>query len=302
MPFGLSNAPATFQRAINYITQGLEGTSAYLDDLVVTSDDWVEHVIRLRRLMGRLQEAGLTINLAKSTFGKSTVVYLGHVVGNGKVRPKRANVEAILDFPVPTTRKALMRFLGMAGFYRRFCMNFSTLAAPLTDLTSSSVPFHWTPICDQAFHHLKTFLSSEPVVWTPDHSRPFHLQVDASGVGVGAVLLQADPTSNIFHPIAYHSAKLKKHQLNYSTIDKEALALVLALQRFECYLHPGTQITKIFTDHNPLAFLHAMKNKNQRILRWALLTQPFNLEVHHIKGMDNIIANTLSRSPISPPL
>ena len=301
MPFGLSNAPATFQRAINYVIQDLEGTAAYLDDLVVTSDDWAQHLTRLRRLMGRLQEAGFTINLAKSTFGRSTVVYLGHEVGNGKVRPKRANVEAILGFPVPTTRKSLMRFLGMAGFYRRFCRNFSTLAAPLTDLTSSSVPFRWTPACDQAFRILKVFLSSEPVVWTPDHSRPFHLQVDASGVGVGAVLLQSDPERDILHPVAYYSAKLKKHQLSYSTIEKEALALVKALQRFECYLHHGPPPTKIFTDHNPLAFLTTMKNKNQRILRWALLTQPFDLEVHHIKGVDNLIADTLSRSPVSPP-
>ncbi|ORD93046.1 POL4 [Enterospora canceri] len=105
-----------------------------------------------------------------------------------------------------------MRFLGMAGFYRRFCRNFSTLAAPLTDLTSSSVPFHWTPACDQAVRHLKAFLLSSPVVWTPDHSHPFQLQIDASGVGIGAVLLQKDPLSGILHPVAYHSAKLKKHQ------------------------------------------------------------------------------------------
>ena len=254
---------------------------------------------RLQKLLERLQEAGLSINLAKSTFGRSSVVYLGHVVGNGMVRPKEANVEAILSFPRPTTRKALMRFLGMAGFYRRFCPNFSTLASPLTTLTSTSIPFHWTPACDQAFQHLKAFLASNPVVWAPDHSRPFHLQIDASGVGIGAVLLQAASQSDILHPVAYHSAKLKNHQRNYSTIEKEALALVLALQRFECYLHPSPEVIQVFTDHNPLAFLQNMKNKNQRILRWALLVQPFHLQIRHIKGVDNLIADTLSRSPPS---
>ena len=136
------------------------------------------------------------------------------------------------------------------------------------------------------------------MVWTPDHSHPFQLQIDASGVGIGAVLLQKDPLSGILHPVAYHSAKLKKHQMNYSTIEKEALALVLALQRFECYLHPSPETIEVYTDHNPLAFLQAMKNKNQRILRWALLTQPFNLQIRHIKGVDNLLADTLSRAPV----
>ena len=125
--------------------------------------------------MTGLQEADFTISLAKSSFGKSSVRYLGHVVGNGTVRPKEANVEAILAFPTPPTRQALIRFLEMAGFYRRFCNTFSTVAASLTNLTSASVPFTWTPACEQAFQHLKRFLASSPVVWTPDHSRPFHL-------------------------------------------------------------------------------------------------------------------------------
>ena len=123
-----------------------------------------------------------------------------------------------------------MRFLGISGSYRRFCNNFSNVAAPLANLTSASIPFTWTPACEQAFQHLKSFLASSQVVWTPDHSRPFHLETDASGVGTGAVLLQADSLGGIRHPVAYHSAKLKKHQLNYSTIEKDALALILALQ------------------------------------------------------------------------
>lgn len=282
MAFGFSNAPATFQRAINFLIQDLGGTFAYLDDLVVVSDSWDEHLVRLEILFARLQETGFTINLAKSAFGRASVTYLGHIVGHGMVRPKDANVRAILSFPTPRTRKELMRFLGMCGYYRRFCSNFSSVAGPLTDLTSSAVPYIWNQRCDQSFHRLKAFLASKP-----DYTSPFHLQIDASGVGVGAVLLQPDPTTDVLHPVAYYSAKLKKHQTNYSTIEKEALALVLAIKKFECYLQSCPQTTLVFTDHNPLTFIQTNKTSNQRILRWALLTQPYNL-----------IADSLSRAPV----
>lgn len=156
--------------------------------------------------------------------------YLGHTVGEGNVKPKNANVSDILSFPTPRTRKEVSRFLGMAGYYRRFCGNFSTVAAPLTDLTGPKVPFKWTSECETAFRHLKLFLSSNPVLRTPDFSQPFHLQIDASGVGVGGVLLQ--PSGDVLHPVAYFSCKLKGSQRNYSTIEKEALSLVLAVKKF----------------------------------------------------------------------
>ena len=298
LSFGLCNAPATFQRMITGIVQDLEGTAAYLDDIVVVADTWREHLIRLQRLFCKLQDSGLTINLAKSQFGQGSVTYLGHIVGRGEVLPKVANVAALFALPTPTTRKELLRFLGMAGFYRRFCSNFSTVAAPLTDLTSTTVPFKWTPACEQSFSRLKTLLASHPVVHAPDFSQPFHLQVDASGVGVGAVLLQPDPSTGVLHPVAYHSAKLKQHQRAYSTIEKEALALVSAIQKFDCYLHLAPHTTMVFSDHNPLTFIHSMKDKNQRILRWALYLQPYHLSVQHIKGVDNVFADSLSRAPV----
>ena len=298
LSFGLCNAPATFQRMITAIVQELEGTAAYLDDIVVVADTWQEHLVRLQRLFHKLQDSGLTVNLAKSKFGQGSVTYLGHVVGQGEVIPKAANVEALLALPRPTTRKELLRFLGMAGFYRRFCRNFSTVAAPLTDLTSTSIPFKWTSACDQSYNRLKTLLASHPVVHAPDYRLPFHLQVDASGVGIGAVLLQPDTSTGVLHPVAYHSAKLKPHQRGYSTIEKEGLALVSAIQKFDCYLHLAPHTTRVFSDHNPLTFIQSMKNKNQRILRWALYLQPYHLAVQHIKGVDNIFADSLSRAPL----
>ncbi|XP_076044797.1 uncharacterized protein LOC143027398 [Oratosquilla oratoria] len=267
MAFGLTNAPATFQRLINAVIQGLPGVGAYLDDVVVVADNWEDHLTRLEGLFHRLKEAGLVINLQKSVFARGTVTYLGHTVGGGSVRPKKANVEAILAFPTPRTMKEVMRFLGMAGYYRRFCKDFSTVAAPLTDLTSSAKSFQWSPSCQTSFENIKSFLTSEPVLKTPNYHLPFHLQIDASGVGVGAVLLQPDPTSTILHPVAFFSAKLNKHQENYSTIEKEALSLVLAIKKFRCYLQSSTTSIKIFTDHNPLAFIQKAKLQNQKILR-----------------------------------
>ena len=141
MPFGLKNAPATFQRLVNGIIFGLEGCEAYVDDIVVYSDSWDVHAQRIKALFERLTAAKLTVNLVKSEFSWAEIVFLGHVVGCGRVKPLTAKVEAVRDFPIPKSKQDLMRFLGMAGFYRRFCKSFSTLVAPLTDLLRKNVSF-----------------------------------------------------------------------------------------------------------------------------------------------------------------
>lgn len=293
-PFGMRNCPATFQRAMNSLTQGLEGVSVYIDDVLLFSNSWEEHLTQLAELLRRLQEARLTVKLAKSRFGMATVLYLGHEVGYGCVRPKTANVAAVLDFPVPTTKREIRRFLGMAGFYRRFCPNFAEVAAPLTNLTSGKVKYVWDPACQEAFIQLKNLLAQGPVLQAPDFTKPFALQTDASDTASGAVLLQEK--DDILHPIAYHSVKFNCHQQKYSTIEKELLAIIQAVKKFECYLTPSHQGLKIYTDHNPLTFLHRNKFTNQRLLRWSLLLQPYNITLHHIKGSHNCIADALSRS------
>ena len=151
MPFGLRNAGATFQRLMNMVLRGLDNTEAYIDDVVVFSNSWSDHLRHIQAVFERLKTANLTVNLGKSEIAKATVQYLGKVVGQGKVLPVTAKVEAITKFPVPTTRRELKRFLGMAGYYRAFCRNFSQVAAPLTDLTSPKVSFYWTPECQIAF-------------------------------------------------------------------------------------------------------------------------------------------------------
>lgn len=295
MPFGMKNAPATFQRMVNGLVSDLKNTEGYIDDIVTYSNKWQQHLTYLRNLFIRLSEAKLTVNLLKSEFCQAVVQYLGHRVGQGIVRPIAAKVEAINNFPVPTSRRELMRFLGMAGYYRKFCSNFSTLALPLTNLLQKKVKFIWSDACQIAFEKIKTILMSEPILAAPDFSKPFQLMVDASDIGVGSILLQADETG-VAHPVCYYSKKLNKHQKNYSTIEKECLALLSSLQHFEVYLKGGSFPVTVFTDHNPITFISRMKGKNQRLLRWSLTLAEYNLDIRHIRGRDNVIADALSRA------
>jgi len=294
MPFGMKNSPATFQRLINRITENFEGCEAYIDDIVVFGSTWEQHLQRVRELFHRLRAANLTVNLVKSEFGHAHVTYLGHVVGQGQVKPVDAKVEAIIKYPTPTTRKELMRFLGMAGYYRKFCRNFASVCEPLTNLLKKSHVFEWSVNCKKAFETIKSLLVSAPVLATPDFDKPFILTVDASDVGAGAVLLQEDG-NGVDHPIGYFSLKFNPAQRIYSTSEKEALALVYALQHFDFYINPAQYPIRVYTDHNPLVFLNKVRTKNQRLWRWSLALQAYDLDIRHIAGKDNVLADALSR-------
>ena len=294
MPFGMKNAPATFQRLINNVISGIDGCEAYIDDVLIYSDTWEEHLQILRTFFDRLSSAMLTVNLVKSEFGCARVNYLGHIVGQGQVKPIDAKISAISSFPKPENKKQLMRFLGMAGYYRKFCPNFSSISEPLTQLLRKNVKFLWSKSCEQAFEELKAILESSPVLAAPNFDSQFKLAVDASDVAAGGVLLQ-ESQDGVDHPICYFSRKFNKNQRNYSTIEKECLSLILALQHFEIYVTASSLPIIVFTDHNPLKFIHKMKDKNQRLLRWSLTLQGFNLDIRHIKGKDNLIADCLSR-------
>ena len=295
MPFGMKNSPATFQRLVNSLIFGLDGCKAYIDDAIIYSEEWKQHLEIIREFFKRLSDAKLTINLPKSEFCHASLTFLGHIVGQGQVRPVEAKVEAISDFPVPTGKRQLMRFLGMAGYYRKFCNNFSVIAEPLTNLLGKKVRYVWSEACQKSFDQLKAILKSAPVLSAPRFDREFKMAVDASDVGAGSVLLQEDD-NGVDHPVCYFSKKFDKHQRNYSTIEKECLSLILALQHFQVYLSSANAPIVIFSDHNPLTFIHKMKDKNQRLLRWSLMLQEHNLDIRHIKGRDNIIPDTLSRA------
>ena len=297
MPFGMRNAPATFQRLINSVIRGVKGCEAYIDDVIIYSDNWSDHLEQIRTFFKRIRDANLTINLPKSEFGQAQVSFLGHVVGQGSVIPITAKVEAIAKCPIPTNKKELyiMRFLGMAGYYRRFCKNFSVIVDPLTNLLRKKQVFVWSPDCQVAYSKVKAILMNQPVLAAPDFTKNFKLAVDASDIGAGAVLLQED-LHGIDHPICYYNKKFSKSQRNYCTSEKELLALVLALQYFEIYVTATVSPIVVYTDHNPLTFLHKLKNKNQRLMRWSLMLQQYCLDMKHIRGQDNVIADALSRA------
>ena len=293
MAFGMRNAPATFQRLVNIVFSGVPNCTAYLDDVVIHSSEWPAHVDSLRTVFQRLT-LSLTLNLAKCEFGKATVTYLGKQVGGGQVRPLEAKIAAITSFPVPTTRRELRRFLGMTGYYRGFCRNFSSVAAPMTDLISPLVKFVWSDRCQIAFECCKALLCNAPVLSAPDFNKPFSIEVDASCIGAGAVLTQMD-SEGLVHPVGFFSKKFNSSQMRYSTIEQETLALLLALQFFEVYVGSSAEPVVVYTDHNPLVFLHRMHNHNQRLMRWSLVITNYNLVIHHKKGTDNVFADALSR-------
>ncbi len=224
MAFGMHNVPATFQRLI-IVLSGVSNCNAYLDDLVVYSTDWSEHVSLLRTVFEGLANASLTLNSVKCEFSLATITHLGKEVGQGQVRPLEAKVTAIAEFSISTTGQELRRFLGMAGYYCSFCNNFSIIVQPLTLLLSPSCQFLWSDECQHVLHSIQTLLCSAPVLIGPNLAFKFKLEVDASAVGAG-----------IDYPVCYFSRKFNNHQVNYSTIEKKALALLIALQYFDVYI------------------------------------------------------------------
>ena len=295
MPFGLQGAPATFQRMMDRLTQGLQGfVAAYLDDLVIYSDSWEDHMQHLRQVFCRLQDAGLTAKPKKRQFAMKQCRYLGHIVGSGIVKPELDKVEAVRSFAIPRTKTDVRAFLGLTGYYRRFVPDYSSVALPLTDLTKKTAPnqVRWDPQCDEAFKRLKELLCSSPILQSPDISRPFILQTDASDRGVGAVLTQRDDKGQE-HPVSYYSRKLLPREQRYSTVEKELLVIKLATNAFRVYLL-GRPFT-VVTDHRSLEWLERLKENNARLTRWSLALQPYNFIVQHRPGKDNGNAEALSR-------
>lgn len=181
--------------------------------------------------------------------------------------PVYAKVMAVRQFPQPTTKKELMRFLGMVGYYRCFCRNFSAVVAPLTDLLKARVKFVWSSKCQESFENVKSLFCSAPALAAPRFDCPFILKVDANHVGAGAVLMQTDE-HGVERAVSFFSKKFNQHQIKYSVVEKEALSLVWVLQHFAVYVGSGAPVV-MYTDHNPLTFLHSLRSPNQRLVRWS---------------------------------
>ncbi len=295
LPFGLFGAPATFQRLMDKILRPHTAyAAAYLDDIIIYSQDWQRHMVHLREVLRALRGAGLTANPKKCAIGRVEVRYLGFHLGHGQVRPQIDKTTAIAACPRPKTKKEVRQFLGLAGYYRRFIPDYSELTSPLTDLTKKEVPdtVPWTEQCQQAFTQVKAALCGGPLLHSPDFSLPFLLQTDASDRGLGAVLTQEIKGEE--RPVLYISRKLSKRETMYSTIEKECLAIRWAVLTLRYYLL-GREFT-LCSDHAPLQWLHRMKDTNARITRWYLALQPFKFKVIHRPGTQMIVADFLSRN------
>ncbi len=294
LPFGLHGATATFQRMMDILLRPHQAyAAAYLDDVVVHSETWEGHVERLRKVLIELRRAGLTANPKKCHLALPEAQYLGYQVGRGLIKPQEKKVAAILSAPRPTSKTQVRAFLGLAGYYRCFIPNFSSLASPLTDLTRKGQPekIPWGPAEEEAFRKVKAALTSEPVFCAPDFNCPFLLQTDASNTGLGAVLSQVQDGEE--HPVLYISRKLTPTEQRYATVEKEALAVKWAVLELRYYLL-GHKFSLI-TDHAHLQWMARAKDTNARVTRWFLALQDFHFDVRHRAGAANANADGLSR-------
>lgn len=293
MPFGLCNAAQSMCRLMDLTIPSSmrDHVFVYIDDLLVVSADLETHLERLKIVAQSLRKANLTINVDKSKFVMRTIKYLGHIIGNGEIKPDPGRVKCISEFPPPTTVKQVRRFLGMAGWYQRYISGYSEIAAPMTNLLKKSDRFAWTPEAQVAFDSLKSSLTTAPVLRHPDFTQHFYIQCDASMTGVGGVLFQLIEGNE--HPIAFMSKKLNAAQRNYSVTELECLAAILCVQKFRCYVE-GMPFT-VITDHASLKWLMTQKDLAGRLARWSLKLQGFDFNIIHRKGSANVVPDTLSR-------
>jgi hypothetical protein len=291
LPFGLKTSPAQFQSLMQKVLEGLDFCGVFIDDIVIGSETWEEHMVHVATVLDRLLKAKLTVKLVKSYFACSEIDYCGHKVGNGQISPREIKVKALLNMPRPENKKQLQSFLGSVNYYQRYIPKFAELVYPLTNLLRKKVAFVWNDFTENSYQTLKTLLAKEPILRIADYNKPFYIFTDASNVAVSSVLTQCDD-QGLYHPISFLSHKLNLAQSRYSTIEKEALAIVLAVRSFRSYISCGTII---YTDHEPLSFINKMSTTNNRILRWSLELEPYELVVKHIKGTNNCFADFLSR-------
>ena len=231
MPFGLMNAPAAFQRLMQQVLMGLNTESAtdfvavYLDDILIFSETFEEHMTHLRTVLQRLEQVNLKLNPKKCCFGCQVVIYLGHILTPDGLKPNPERIAAVRQFATPHDVKSVKQFLGLASFYRKFVPNFARIAEPLHNLTRKNIPFEWTATCQNSFNCLKKKLVEGPVLVYPDFTKDFVLETDASIQGLGAVLSQVQEDKKC-HPVSYARRALTPQERNYAITELETLAVV----------------------------------------------------------------------------
>ena len=296
MPFGLKNAPATFQRIIQKILGNLiyRGAINYLDDIIIYTNTFEEHLQLLDKVFTLLAEYGIKLRPKKCHFAQESVQYLGHVVSLNEVRPSPEKIEAIKSFPVPTSKKNVKSFLGLAGYFCRFSKDYQLIAKPLNKLSGKNSVFRWEPEHQKAFETIKSLLQNDPVLAIFDPQKPCTIYTDASIEGIGAIITQKDDNDNE-HVVEYFSRCLNPHQRNYTVSELECLAVVEAVKHFECYLNlPFT----VVTDHSALQWLLNFKEPKTRLFRWSVRLSTQNYKIVHRPGVKQQHVDALSRNPL----
>jgi hypothetical protein len=295
LSFGLKNASATFQRAMDRIlAPHKEYAGAYIDDTGVGSKGFPAHLIHLERVLQAFQDAGVTLKLSKCNFAMSSVKFVGHVVGSGVKVMDSSRVDAIKSMQPPDSKKKWRSFIGLVSYYRDYLPSLSDILKPITDLTKKDAPEKCvnSEKVLNAFNELKKALSSPTVLHSVRYDRDFLLQADSSDYAVGACLSQIDDHDRE-RPVAFASSKLSDTQRRWSTIEKEAYAILFALRKFDSIVY-GFRI-RVQSDHNPLRFLSDSVPKSSKLVRWQLALNRYNLTIEHRRGSLHTNCDSLSR-------
>lgn len=286
MPFGVVNGPSSFQRAMTIVFQDMPFVVIYFDDVYVHSQDPNDHPEHLRKFLERCDQYSLSLNGEKTVIGANEIEVLGHIIGNDEVKMSPSKLETIRNWPRPSNKKQLMSFLGLCNYDSRFIANYSSYVSVLYKLTETKANFIWTNECEMAFVYLKEQFEANVCLKLPNADEPFGVYTDASNSAVSGVLIQNGK------PVEFCSRVLSKSERNYSTIQKECLAIVFTLKKFRHYLL-GSQF-KLYTDHKPLIWLKEQRLEGM-LGRWILAIQEYSFDINHVPGIENILADAVSR-------
>lgn len=299
LPFGITSAPELFQRRMNSMLSGLSGVLCLMDDVLIFGKDQAEHDYRLHRVLKRIRFTGVTLNPDKCEFSKSELKFLGHIINKQGVKADPAKTQAILDMQPPKNVSEMRRFIGMTNQLSKFIPCSAELTKPLTELLSSKYSFQWGPSQSEAFDKIKEKLTKPSILTLYDPRANTKVSADASSFGIGAVIMQRTETKQPWKPVAYASRTMTPTEVHYAQIEKEALALTWACERFSMYLLGKSFVLE--TDHKPLISLLSTKNLDSlppRILRFRLRMMRYNFNIIHVPGKALVTADALSRAPL----
>lgn len=287
MPFGLTNAPSTFQSLMNeFFKEYFNFVLVFFDDILIYSKSWEEHLRHVKMVLLTLRNHKLYVKREKCQFGQVQVKYLGHVISKEGVAMDPDKVALMVDWPKPTSLKALQGFLGLTGYYRKFVEDYGKIARPLTNMLKKD-SFLWNPDAEMAFEELKVVMTQSPVLTLPNFTKPFVVECDASNTGIGGVLMQEQ------RPVAFFSRALDGRKLALLAYDKEMLALVLAVRKWRPYLMGQKFIIR--TDQRSLKYLWEQKITIEAQQKWLTKLMGYDFVIEYKRGSENLVADALSR-------